>query len=362
MSLQDSRLLRPFSTVRRALRHVFEELPGLRASVTSLRDSVVGLSDTIAGIGDALGAVRESQSRSDCEIAALRQDAAALRAAMDSLEARLGTMRDQIPGDLLRMLAGSGRFAPALSGRPAVPAAPSPDDPRYSGLAELDRKLAHYLRHRGGFFVELGANDGISQSNTLYFERYRDWRGVLIEPVPHNFLLCLENRSPETRVFCCACTSFEYRERFVEIAYSNLMSTPIGLESDIADPVAHAEDGLRFLPTSDRMFRFGAVARPLNDLLVEAAAPGVVDLLSLDVEGAEIEVLKGVDHARFRFRFICVECRDIDRLTAYLTGRRYALVERLSHHDYLFRCTITNPEEAMVAEVRDPAGAAAPRV
>jgi hypothetical protein len=55
---------------------------------------------------------------------------------------------------------------------------------RSFGLNELDVKLANHIRFRRGFFVEVGGNDGISQSNTAYLERYLGWRGLLIEPIP----------------------------------------------------------------------------------------------------------------------------------------------------------------------------------
>jgi hypothetical protein len=49
-------------------------------------------------------------------------------------------------------------------------------------LDNLDVKLERYLDFDGGTFVEAGANDGVAQSNTLYFEWRRGWRGLLIEP------------------------------------------------------------------------------------------------------------------------------------------------------------------------------------
>jgi len=210
---------------------------------------------------------------------------------------------------------------------------------KYFALSGLDQKLEKYLNYRDGFYVELGANDGVAQSNTRYFEKEMGWRGVLVEPTPHNYLLCLLNRSPRNKFFCRACVSFAYRERFVEIAFSNLMSSPMGLESDIADPLAHAKKGLTFLQEGAEVFTFGALAEPLSGILDSAQAPFRIDFLSLDVEGAELEVLKGVDHRRHRFRYICVECRDIDRLSGYLIQHRYEMVEPLSAHDYLFRDT-----------------------
>ncbi len=210
---------------------------------------------------------------------------------------------------------------------------------KYHSINDLDKKIEKYLDHDNGFFIELGANDGVNQSNTLYFERHRNWKGILIEPIPHNYLLCRKNRSAASHVFCCACTSFEYKEKFVEIIYSNLMSTPLGLESDIDNQAEHAAIGKQFLNNTDDNFRFGALARPLNDLIVESNAPKIMDLLSLDVEGAEIEVLKGINHKVYRFKYMCIECRSKDKLVAYLSSVGYEFVENLSVHDYLFKNT-----------------------
>jgi FkbM family methyltransferase len=207
----------------------------------------------------------------------------------------------------------------------------------YFSINGLDQKLEKYLPKTGGVFVELGANDGINQSNTLYFERYKGWRGVLIEPTPHNYLKCLANRSTENHIFCNACVSFDYADRFVEIVFANLMSSPVGLESDVQDPVSHAHSGRQFLESTDQIFAFGAVAKTLNAILLETQSPNKIDFLSLDVEGAEMEVLKGIDHYQYRFSYLCIECRDLDKLAAYLVQHDYQMIDQLSSHDYLFK-------------------------
>jgi FkbM family methyltransferase len=207
---------------------------------------------------------------------------------------------------------------------------------KYFGLNQLDRRLEGYVNYDGGYFVELGANDGIKQSNSLYFERYRGWQGLLIEAAPQNFLKCRKNRAKRSTAYCAACVSFEHDQEFVRMVYSDLMSTPISSKSDISDPSAHAMLGSQYLQNGEINFEFGAVARTLNSLLLEASAPKQIDFLSLDVEGFEQEVLKGVDHETFRFKYILVECRDIDRMSAYLNENGYRFVEKLSVHDYLF--------------------------
>ncbi len=57
----------------------------------------------------------------------------------------------------------------------------------------------------------------------------------------------------------------------------------------------------------------------------------------IDVEGAEIEVLKGINHNKYRFNYICVESRDIDKISIYLNAYGYILIEKLTHHDSLFK-------------------------
>ena len=207
---------------------------------------------------------------------------------------------------------------------------------KYYSLNDLDQKIEKYMNYNNGFFIELGANDGVNQSNTLYFEKHRNWKGILIEPTPHQYLACRKNRSENNYIYCAACTSFEYKEKFVEIIYSNLMSTPLGLESDIHNPAEHAELGKQFLDKTEDNFIFGAIAKTLNELMIQSNAPHLIDLLSLDVEGAEIEVLKGIDHTDYRFKYLCIESRSKEKLEIYLKTVGYQLIETLSYHDYLF--------------------------
>jgi hypothetical protein len=46
-----------------------------------------------------------------------------------------------------------------------------------------------------GIFIEAGAFDGIRGSNAVFFERYRNWRGVCVEPNSKNFQLVQQRRS-----------------------------------------------------------------------------------------------------------------------------------------------------------------------
>ena len=114
------------------------------------------------------------------------------------------------------------------------------------------------------------------------------------------------------------------------------MPSPIGLESDFFDPITFAYLGEIFLDNSENVFTFGSVEKPLNELLLKSMAPKIMELLSLDVEGPKIEVLKGIDYKNFKFKYMCIESRDIAKLNDYLTPLGYHLLEKLSSNDYLF--------------------------
>ena len=208
---------------------------------------------------------------------------------------------------------------------------------RYFSLNDLDKKLEKYLDFDNGYFVELGANDGVNQSNTLFFERFRGWKGVLIEPFQPNYKELIRNRSSSNFFKNAACVGPTYTNPTVELAYSNLMTSTLGVNSDIQDPVSHANQGAEFW--GGDTFVFEAIACTLNSILIEAGAPALIDLLSLDVEGVELEILKGVDHSKYRFRYICVESRHFEELKQFLLSQEYDYVESLSTHDYLFRYT-----------------------
>src|SRR5271167_2003545 len=99
----------------------------------------------------------------------------------------------------------------------------------YFGLEDLDRLIAEQIPNTPGTFVELGANDGVDQNNTLYFERL-GWRGVLIEPIPYLFEACVRNRLL-AKVFNYACVPFG-QEGSIEMISMGLMSTIKGTLGD----------------------------------------------------------------------------------------------------------------------------------
>ena len=208
---------------------------------------------------------------------------------------------------------------------------------KFFGLNNLDAKLINIIGHDQSFFVEIGANDGFTASNTKHLELFHNWQGVLIEPIPDQASRCRTHRRKTTKVFEAACVSFDYTDPTIELIYSDTMTIALGGVSDIIDREGHANSGIQFLSNALETYKFYAPARTMTSILEEAKSPSQMGLLSLDVEGGELEVLRGIDHARFRFDWILLESRNVDQISEFLTLNSYQFYEKLGEHDYLFR-------------------------
>jgi FkbM family methyltransferase len=205
---------------------------------------------------------------------------------------------------------------------------------KYFGLDKIDKSMSKLLTHKNGFYVELGANDGVTYSNTLFLERHLNWKGVLIEPSPLLFERLQKSRGRNNFLSNSACVSFKYEQPTVVLLFSDLMTTALNIESDILFPYDHVASGQKFWRGS--AYKFLAPASTLQGILDTAEAPKHIDFLSLDVEGVELEVLQGVNHDEYRFRYICIESRNFEKINVYLTRNNYEYVSKLSDHDYLF--------------------------
>ena len=88
----------------------------------------------------------------------------------------------------------------------------------------LENALKEFLNFRNGFFIEVGAHDGIFQSNTLSLEKDLGWTGILIEPSISAYLDCVKNR-PNSKCINTALTSFLNMKK--KFAYGDFSSSPM---------------------------------------------------------------------------------------------------------------------------------------
>lgn len=206
---------------------------------------------------------------------------------------------------------------------------------RYSrpSLYEIDKKLQKYFTYRQGFFIEVGANDGFNQSNTYYFECCQGWTGILIEGIPELYEQCVVER-PNSKVFNCALVSEDFSEPYVTMKYANLMSIVKGaLKSEEADE-KHIKIGSE-IQKNVVSYEVQVPARTLTSILDECHVQEI-DLISLDVEGFELNVLKGLDLNKYKPKYMLIETRFKEEIEEYISDF-YVQVDKLSYHDFLYQ-------------------------
>ena len=170
----------------------------------------------------------------------------------------------------------------------------------------------------GGFFLELGAADGFSESNTYVLEKRHQWRGICIEPNPVLFD-ALVNRYKRT----CTCVqvAVDAEKGSLEFVLDGQTSGLITAESDNAPD----RRGGR-IESARSAGRVQVVETlPLAEVLDRCEAPRVIDYFSFDVEGLETRILRKFPFDRYTFLAITIE-RPTPELNDLLFGNGYKFV------------------------------------
>lgn len=148
------------------------------------------------------------------------------------------------------------------------------------------------------FFLDVGAFDGIGFSNTrLLFEQ--GWRGICVEPVQKNYDK-LERLYQNTDVITVRAAAADYEGEMV----LNVATIPWAKDwgSDVSSP---SDDALERWP--DYIWEKERVPAMTVNAILERNSVTHVDVVSIDVEGHEMAVLRGFDLQKYRPRLLVVE-------------------------------------------------------
>lgn len=176
-----------------------------------------------------------------------------------------------------------------------------------------------------GVFVDIGAYDGVTGSNTYFFENEKGWSGLCIEPQPNMFEKLKATRK-------CVCIQGAISDRVKKAQFLHI--------PDYADQLSGLVDD--YHPTHAAKIkyceeRFGVPAQlievdcmPFNDIMAQNNITHI-DFLSLDTEGNEYTILESIDWNKVTIDVITVEDNYNDpRFGALLESKGYECVARLS--------------------------------
>ena len=190
---------------------------------------------------------------------------------------------------------------------------------------------------RNGFFVELGGYDGESHSNTLFFERYRDWSGLLIEANPFTFKQMVQK--DRNCYMINACVSRDVPS--MEFLIAGGITSAVDVMSQQHKSRIQSEMGrygkLKQWQGVGKTVR--TQCQTLSDILSEVGTLHV-DYFSLDVEGAELFILKSLDWDKLVIDLFTIEVQSHQQeIYDFMISKGYERIGKVEIDDVYRRKT-----------------------
>jgi FkbM family methyltransferase len=197
------------------------------------------------------------------------------------------------------------------------------NDPFHAQCGE-DAFLAEiFAGKESGVCLEVGALDGMKDSTTLHFEN-EGWSCILVEANPELAAQAKSNRRGQ--VFGCAAGRSSGTVEFVIARGAEYLSTMLPTDDHIA----------RMMKAGATLDRVSVTVLRVDDILLQSGI-SQLDFATIDVEGAELEVLQGFDLQKWKPRVLVLE--DISgghdrRVRRYLKAQGYRCFLHADFNDW----------------------------
>lgn len=169
---------------------------------------------------------------------------------------------------------------------------------------------------RSGFFLDIGAHNGIDISNSYILETRYNWQGICVEANPKTFPDLRSNRR-------CRCINacIDSQEGSVDFVVDGVMGGIMASDCGNSNPRNRQTVNLE--------------TTQLATLLDKENAPRQIDYLSIDIEGAEDRALLGFDFDKYLFKCITIE-RPSAELRALLERKGFILIKEIPDLDCFY--------------------------
>lgn len=176
-----------------------------------------------------------------------------------------------------------------------------------------------------GFFLDIGGNDPVKINNTYYFEK-NGWNGLAFEPLEKYQVKWKEERTTP-------CLSIALGDTEKDVVFREMDKDYLsGIKDDGYDEIKRKVSDGQVNIVNETIVK----QRMLKDVLAERNIKEV-DFVSLDVEGAELNVLQGIDFQQVTIKCFAIEnvgdMKTIYKIRKYLYDKGYWIIARLTHDD-----------------------------
>ena len=190
----------------------------------------------------------------------------------------------------------------------------------FASQAGQDRVIDRYFDGKtGGTFVDIGAYDGVTGSNSLYFEQWRNWSGIMVEPVSAMRAQAERQRRAPCLPYAIADQSGEARFLAITQGYTQMSGLVDTYDRDLLGKVRedprHAEEAI--------VVRTRTIAEVLDESGITAP-----DFVSLDIEGGERAALRVFPFEKYRVQTWAIENNSGDgEIAKIMRENGYNLIE-----------------------------------
>jgi len=144
--------------------------------------------------------------------------------------------------------------------------------------------------YKNGVYMDIGAHDGITHNNTLYFEQRNGWTGINIEPIKEVYDKLVANRPRANNINCAVCNCDGTTEFLCCSGYTEMLSG-IKQTYDSRHATRLESENKRL---NGKTVTITVLTKRIETILNESGV-NHINYLSIDVEGAEFEVIKSIN-------------------------------------------------------------------
>jgi FkbM family methyltransferase len=186
-----------------------------------------------------------------------------------------------------------------------------------------------FKKKHNGFFLDIGAHDGISYSNTYHFEKNRNWSGICIEPIPDVYNNLTVNRNCKCYNVCIS-----EKEGFVTFrrvhGYGEMLSGILDFMTPEHIERINYESGF-----AENSFEDLKIESKNINLILKDNGINKIDYLSIDTEGAEFAIIRTIDFGSIDIAFLTVENNESSaEVSKYLGERGYSCISSFTDDFY----------------------------
>jgi FkbM family methyltransferase len=179
---------------------------------------------------------------------------------------------------------------------------------------------------KNGKFLEIGADDGVTYSNTKFFEDL-GWAGICIEPRPNAFELLTKNRK-------CICENIALDNKEGEVEFLSIHGYGKGLSGIVDNYETKHWNRANGQETKNSKKEIIKVKTHLLHNILENHNMNDIDFCSLDVEGSEMNILQTIDFNKTNIRVFTIENNYSDpKLRQFMTSQGYKFKGRVNIDD-----------------------------